>query len=711
MPIKKRDFDLKQSTFQLAGREASFETWKLAVEADSSIRFQYWDTVLLFTSCINLNPNPDSDFMPLMVDFRESFSAGWRIWWALYRRREWRPSDNNILYARMTDRALRPMFPKWMINDVVLSVTPLALDHTIELDVMTIIGSSLATLAAWIPLDWPVGAVQISYLKEEFVVNPTKEQLEEWLFNLLVAGKKWTINMIECGANEVPEKLLKDAFVLAQQEIDKSCDAQSEFLKQLEISKKEITFNKPSQSVLDFVSNIITADKLEQMTGNKKIGFNTLFSQYEREVLDLASDNIWDWEQEDFTYTRVKIAVFTHIKNFLRDRTLQTKKRIDDRWEKDIRPLYCEVDKIWRIHGTWLFRRWETQVLNTVTLWWPTEYLLIEDMEHDHIKQRYFHHYNFPPFSVWEARWTRGQNRREIWHGKLAEKALMPMIPDVDIFPYSIRTVSECLWSWWSTSMWAVCSSTLSLMDAGVPIKKPVAGIAMWLISNSDDSWAISDYMILNDLKWTEDFTWDMDFKVAGTKDWITAIQLDTKLKGITMEIIHQTISRAFEWYNDIMNFMLETISEPRKEVKEYAPKIEIIQVHPDKIKDVIWKWWDVINKIIEDCDNIKIDFEDDGKCFLTHSNKEMIAKAKEIIKEITTDIEIGQIFEWEISRVEDYGLFVDLPKNKKWLVHVSKLWQRYEWPLNKYFKTGTTMKVRVTWIDHQWKIQLKREL
>ncbi len=710
MPITKHNFDLKESFFELSWTKSSFHAGKLAVQADSSIEFRHGNNSLLFTVCMEKNPSPDKDFMPLMIDFRESYSAAGRIAGAVYRRREWRPSESTILYARLTDRALRPMFPKGMINDTVISVTPLALDHTIELDVMTIIGSSLWIMAAGIPFDGPVWAAQIAYKDWEYITNPNKEQLDWALFNLLVAGKKWSINMIECGANEVPEDILKKAFELGQAEIDKSCDIQADFLKTLIIQEQEIMFNKPLTQTMAFVSSIITQEKLDAMSGNWKVDFNNLYSLYEKECLETAKDKIESGE-EWFDYSKVKMWVFNHIKNFLRTRTLETGKRIDDRWELDIRPLYCETNSVPMVHGSGLFRRGETQVLNTTTLWGPKDYLVYDDMEHNHTEQRYFHHYNFPPFSVWEAKWTRGQNRREIGHGKLAEKALMPVIPDVEVFPYSIRTVSECLGSWWSTSMGAVCSSTLSLMDAWVPLKKPVAGIAMGLITDHDDNWIINKYTILNDLKWTEDFTWDMDYKVAGTKDWVTAIQLDTKLKWLTMDIVLETLNRAIKWYNEIMDFMLQTISVPNPEVKESAPKIKIIQVHPDKIKEVIGKGWDVINKIIEDCDDIKIDFQDDGKCFLTHPDKAMIEKAEEIIKEIVTDLEVGQKYDGKISRIEEYGLFIDLPKGKKGLCHISNLGQKYEWPLNKYFKLGDTMKVVITSIDQQWKIQIKRAL
>lgn len=705
MAIKKKEFELHTQSFDREGKKLSFETGKLAVQADSSIRFQLGENVILITTCMEKNPRPDTDFMPLMIDFRESYAAAGRIAGAMYRRRESRPSDNNILYARMADRALRPMFPKGMINDTVITLTPLALDHQYDLDVMTIVGWSLSVMAAGIPFDGPVGAVQIGYEDGKFIVNPTKEQIEKGMCNLLVAGKKWSINMIECGANEMPKDVLKEAFLLAQKEIDKICDIQTEFLKKLDIHKKEVMYNKPSEELIAYVSKIITQEKLDAMTGFTKVSFNDLFSAYEKETLALCKEKIADAEQTDFTESKVKMAVFYVIKYFIRSRTLKTGKRIDDRDQKDIRPLFCEAGVLPRVHGSGLFRRGDTQVLTTTILGGPKDFLLYDDMENDGVKQRYFHHYNFPPFSVGEAKGTRGQNRREIGHGKLAEKALMPLIPSKEIFPQCIRTVSECLGSWGSTSMGSVCGSTLSLMDAGVPLIKPVAGIAMGLMTDHDDDDNITQHMVLNDLQWTEDFTGDMDFKVAGTRDGVTAIQLDTKLKGLTMEIVHETMDRAFEGYNEIMDVMLQTIAEPRAALREYAPKIRIIKIKPEKVREVIGKGGDVINGIIDNNPGVKIDFEDDGTCYIGHSDQAVIDKVEAIILEIASDLEVGQEFDAKIKRIEDYGLFVALPKGKNGLCHISNLGARYDLPLTNHFKLFQTIRVKIKGIDPDGKV------
>jgi len=597
------------------------------------------------------------------------------------------------------------MFPKGMINDVVITITPLAVDQTLDLGVSTIIGSSLSIMAAGIPFDGPVGAAQIGYIDGKFIINPTKAESEKSLFLLLVAGKKWSINMIEAEGNEVEKELLKEAFVVGQKAIDDACDFQSAFLKTLKVEEKQITYNKPSEDLIAYVSKIITQDKLDALTGNSKVPFNTLSAQYEKEVLELCKEKIADTEQTDFSETKVKMAVFNVIKYFLRHRTLDTGKRIDDRDQKDIRPIYCEVDALPRVHGSGLFRRGDTQVLTTITLGGPKEYLILDDMENDGVHQRYFHHYNFPPFSVGEAKGTRGAGRREIGHGRLAEKALEKVLPTMEEFPYTIRAVSECLGSGGSTSMGSVCGSTLSLMAAWVPIKKPVAGIAMWLMTDHDDNDTITKHIVLNDLMATEDFTGDMDFKVAGTRDGMTAIQLDTKLKGLTMEIIHETIDRAFEGYFEIMDVMLQTITEPRPAVGQYAPKIRIIHIKPEKVREVIGKGGDVINGIIDEHPGVKIDFEDDGTCYIGHSDQSVIDAVEAVILEIASDLEVGQEFDVKIKRIEDYGLFVALPKGKNGLCHISNLGARYDLPLTNHFKLFQTIRVKIKGIDNDGKI------
>ncbi len=685
----------------------SFSTWKLAPQADWSIVVKFGDNVLLFTAVINKNPDPDKDFVPLMVDWRESYSSAWKIWWSAFHKREWRPSTDAILYARLTDRALRPIFPKWMVNDVVISVTPLSIDKEQDLWMMSIVWSSLAVMAWWIPFNWPVWAVRIWYIDWNYIINPSREELEKSILNLIVAWPKWLINMIEVDWKEVSDDIINKAFEIWQQEINKIIDQQQEYLSKLAIQSKEIVITKPSEDLLKKVSEIIWKDWFENMFWKTKSEFNNLYYQYEDKVLEVLKDQIEDESNEEITETKVKIAVFNSVKKEIRNRTLSTWIRLDNRDFDTIRPLYCEVWLMPRTHWTWLFWRWDTQVLTTVTLWATSEYQVVDTMEFDDKEERYIHHYNFPPFSNNEAKWTRWPWRREIWHWALAEKALVHVIPDKEQFPYTIRAVSECLASGWSTSQASVCASTLALMDAWVPIKAPVAWIAMWLMTEHDQTWNITKYAVLTDLSWTEDFIGDMDFKVAGTRSWITAIQLDTKIPWLTFDIIKETIQKAHDARNAILDFMLNVIPEPRKQLSPYAPKVYTMKIDPSKIREVIGRWWEVIDKLIEKAWWVKIDFEEDWTVYITDQSEENIQKAVKLIEEIVKDLPLNTPLDWKITRIEKYWLFVALPGWKLWLVGSRTLWIMGD--LNRHFKVWQDIKVEISSIDDKWRLVLKK--
>lgn len=666
------------------------------------------DNVLLFTVVTEKNPRPELDFLPLTIDYREAFSAAGKIWWAVYRRREAKPSDNLILYARLTDRALRPMFPKGMINPIVISVTPLAIDHTIDLWVMSLVGSSLATMMAGLPLDGPVGAVRIGRKDGQFIINPTLEEIHTGEMNLICAGKQWSINMIELDAKQVSDEIVKEAFILAQTKIDEMCEIQRQYLSAFSITTKAVVYNKPSWVTLDYVRGLLTDEIKNDMIGNTKVSFNEKFYEFERLVLEDAKAHIEDESKEEFSHSKLKMAVFQVVKDVIRDRTLHEGLRVDNRGMTDIRPLFTQVDTVPRVHGSGLFWRGDTQVLSTVTLGAVGDYLLLDDMEHTQVEQRYFHHYNFPPFSVGDAQAIRFLSRREVGHGKLAEKALEHVLPSKEEFPYSIRVVSDCLASGGSTSMGATCGSTLSLMAAGVPLKAPVSGIAMGLMTEEDNEWNITNYKILTDLMGTEDFIGDMDFKVAGTKAGITAIQLDTKLGGLTMDIVHQTIDLAHTGRDEIMDVMLETIATPRTELSPYAPKMVVIKINPDKVKMVIGKWGEMIDKIIELSGGVKIDFEDDGTCYIAHMDQDKINKAIELIKEIAEDLPLNTPISGTIAKVEAFGFFVDLPKKQSGLIHVSQLGERGKPSVSANFKVGEQVNVIATGTDDKWRLQLK---
>lgn len=684
-------------------KQLSFKSGLLANQSDGSIVINLWDTTLLITAVLNRNPDPDKDFMPLTIDFRESFYAGGKIWWVVYTRREWRPSETVILLSRMTDRPIRPMFPEWMINDVIITITPLSVDKENSPWVISIIWTSLAIMLAGIQFEWPVWAVRVWYKDWNFIVNPTYQQIEEWMLDLLIAGSHDTITMVECWAQEVNEEILMQAFEIAQTEIKKICEWQNEFLKQFEIQKKEIKTNKPDIETKTFIKQFFTKDKIDSIYPCGKKIFDEFYNKMVKEVLEQAKDKIEDETLENFTVSKIKIWVFKVMKEYIRANILEKKQRIDGRNLDQVRPLFCNVWIVPKVHGTGLFQRWETQVLAITTLGAPGDVLLVDNMEVDETEHRFIHHYNMLPFANNEARSRRWAGRREIWHWKLAEKALEKVLPTKESFPYAIRVVSEVLSSNGSTSMASVCAGCLSLMDAWVPIIKPVSWIAMGLISDEK-----LNYEILTDIQWLEDFVWDMDFKVAGTKDGITALQMDMKIKWLTLDIVKTAIQRANIWRAEILDFMLLTLDKPREQTNPNAPKIITIKVEPWQVKDVIGPWWSIINEIIRQT-WVKIDFLEDGTCFITAKNRESADKALSIIKTIIWTPQEWDTIEWTICRIESYWVFVNLSKNKQWLCHVKNLSDGYISDPKTLFKEWDKITVKIIWIDKDGKIQLKK--
>ncbi len=695
------------------GKELTISTGKLAPQAHGSVLVEYGENALLCTTVMDRNPREGTDFLPLTIDFRESYAAGGKIGGAAYRRREGRPGDACTLYGRLTDRALRPLFPKGMINGIVVAITPLALDHTQDLGMMSLIGASVSVLLSGIPFKGPVGAVRIGRQDGNFIINPTLEQLKTSELNLICAGREGSINMIECDAKQAPEAIVNEWFVIAQQFIDQTVQIQNDFLTHCTVKAQTVTFNKPSASTIAFVHGLFTSEIQTEMFGNTKISFNEHYGTFEKHAIAVAGDHrqtITDPSMmDDYSDAKIKMAVFDVVKYAIRDRTLNEGKRADNRSTLDIRPIDIEVALTKRNHGTGMFRRGDTQVLSTVTLGSPSENLIIDSMEESQVEQYYMHHYNFPAFSTGEARGSMSTSRREIGHGKLAEKALEQVLPSREAFPYTIRVVSDCLGSGWSTSMWSVCGSTLALYDAWVPLIAPVSGAAMWLMTKTDDEGHILSHKVLTDISGTEDFVGDMDFKVAGTTTGITAIQLDTKVMGITVDIVHETIADARVARLRILDKMLETISAPRASLSPYAPKLVVMMIDPDKIKSVIGKWGEMINKIIELSWGVKIDFEDDGKCFISHTDQDKIDKAIELIKDITEDLPLNTPLDGVVSRVEDYGLFVNLPRKKSGLIHVSQLNSPMGTSLAASYKIGQTLKVMVIGADDQGRLKLKK--
>ena len=706
MNIKTLNPEEKSYDILWDGKQLIFKSGKLAPQADGSATASLGETCVLATVVVEKHPDENKDFLPLTVDFRESYYASGKIGGGAYQKREGKPSDQAILISRLIDRAFRPLFPKWMINDTVITITPLSIDRENPPAIPSIIWASLSLMLAWLPLPSPVWAVRIGYINGEYIINPSYEQLQKSALDLVVAWTKDTISMIEAWAKEVSEEILLKALQLAQQEIKKLVNWQEEFLKNFSPQNLEITVNYPSPDLLTAIKTIMDEAWLEQLIGKDKKNFWKMVDDMEQKVIEAFKDKIEDEQNQIFTLSKVKIGVFLTLKEFLRKKILEKEIRPDSRKLDEIRPLYMEIWLVPRTHGSGLFQRWETQVLSLTTLWAPGDVQLIDTMESDDEEKRFMHHYNFAPFSTGEARPTRAPSRREIWHWRLAEKALEPVIPSEEEFPYTIRVVSEVLSSNGSTSMASVCASSLSLMDAWVPIKKWVSGIAMGLIAKDGDPdlW----YKILSDIQGTEDFIGDMDFKVAGTKDGITALQMDIKLKGVPLEVLKQAIRQANKWRNQILELMNQIISKPREEVSRFAPKIVDIKLLPTQVRDLIGPWGATITDIIKQT-GVKIDIEDDGTVHITAKNEQELQKALKLIQEATWQPKEGDIIEWEITRIEPYGLFVNLGKGKVGLCHIKNLWWGFIQDINSHFKIGDKIKVQIIGIWDDWKIQLKR--
>jgi len=678
----------------------TFETGKLAPQADASVVVRLWDNALLVTVCIEKNPNPDKDFLPLTVDWRDSYGSAWKIGGWPYRKREGRPSDSAILYSRMVDRALRPLFPKYCVNDIVITITPLMVARDQDLGVLSIIGASTAVMMTGIPFDGPVGAARLSDVNATFVLNPSRDEIASWSLNLLTAGPRGVINMVECDAPQADDDRVLQAFAASQQAIDTVIDAQRDFLAQIVKPSILLTYTKPNPELLRIVKTWMDENHVSQefFSATNKQSFNQIYAAMYTRLDDYVQTAYPDHEGRSMLAS----VWFAVIKDMVRQRTLDHGIRVDGREKSMIRPLFAEVWLFDRLHGSGLFRRGDTQVMTTLTLWWPTDVQLIDTMEYDETEQRYIHHYNFPWFSVNEAKPTRWAGRREIGHGALVEKALEHVLPSLTQFPYTMRLVSECLSSWWSTSMASVCASTLALLDGGVPLQAPVAGIAMGLFTQAAPTWTIEKYVILTDLSGTEDFVWDMDFKVAGTRTWITAIQLDTKIRGLTYSMIAETILKAREARFAILDFMKKTIDQSRSAVSPFAPKIHSFLINPAKIREVIGKWGEMIDKIIEQAWGVKIDFKDDGTVIICDRDAANIAKAEALIRDIADDLPLNIPLQATVSKVEAYGVFVSLPKNKSWLLHIKAMNLPPNTQVATQWKVGDSIAVMVTGIDDQ---------
>lgn len=684
----------------IGGRTLRLETGKLAKQAGGAVLVRYGDTCVLTTATASAEPREGIDFFPLTVDYEERLYSVGKIPGGFIKR-EGRPSEKAILSGRLVDRPIRPLFPKGYRNDVQVVATVMSVDQDNPPEIAAMIGASAALHISEIPFKGPIAAVSVGYVDEKFVINPTVEQSEQSLLHLIVAGTKDAVMMVEAGAKEVPEEICLEAIMYGHQIIKGIVQLIEDFRAEamaigMAKEKKEPVIRKINPELEEQVrayatepmqKAILTKDKLEREANIHQVNEETLikFSEiYPEEIKDIK--NVLD----------------QILKEYVRKLITVDKVRPDGRATDEVRPITCEVSVLPRTHGSGLFTRGQTQVLTVTTLGAIGEEQILDGLGLEESK-RYMHHYNFPSFSVGETRPMRGPGRREIGHGALAERALEPMIPSEEEFPYTIRLVSEVLESNGSTSMGSVCGSTLSLMDAGVPIKSPVSGIAMGLIKEGEH------YTILTDIQGMEDALGDMDFKVAGTKQGVTAIQMDIKIAGISEDILKDALEQARKARLFIMEKMLATISAPRPELSPYAPRILTMIIDPDKIRDVIGPGGKTIKKIIDQT-GVKIDIEDDGRVFIAAVDMEAGEKAVKIIEDLTKEVEVGSIYLGKVMRIMNFGAFVEILPGKEGLVHISHLAEERVNKVEDVVNIGDEILVKVTEIDRQGRINLSRK-
>ena len=686
---------------ELAGRKLSIETGKMAELANGSVLVRYGDTCVMVNVTASKEPKEGIDFFPLSVDYEEKLYSVGKIPGS-YTKREGKPADKAILTSRAIDRPLRPLFPKDFRNDVVVVATVLSVEQDNSPEVAAMIGASAALSISDIPFGGPTAAVNVGLVNGEIVINPTEEQRKVSDLNLTVAGTEDKIAMIEAGANEVSNETMLDAIKAGHKEIKKICEF---------ISKIKDEIGKPK---FEYKSFAVDEDLYKYLSDNYKETMKTAVTEKDKQVRDNNIDELtkkineeyaekYGEEKAEENKTAIGEALYKLEKKVVREMIFNEHKRVDGRNLDEIRPLSCEVGLLPRVHGSAMFTRGLTQVMSVATLGMVSEEQELDGIDTEESK-RYMHQYNFPGYSVGEARTSRGPGRREIGHGALAEKALVPVLPSKEEFPYSIRVVSEILSSNGSTSQGSICASTLALMDAGVPIKRPVAGISTGLVTNPDDE---NDYVMMTDIQGIEDFFGDMDFKVGGTEKGITAIQVDIKVDGLSYKIIEEAFERTEKARMYILNdIMLPVISEPRPELSQYAPKIITTKIKVDKIKDVIGTGGKVINKIIEET-GVKIDIEEDGQVFIYGENSEKAYDALYMIEDIVREIEVDGIYYGPVTRTTSFGAFVDLGNGKEGLVHISQISDEHIRRVEDYLKIGQKVTVKVTSIDPQGRINL----
>ena len=686
----------KSYSMELAGRTLTVDVDRVCAQSNGAALMHYGDTTVLSTCTASAKPRDGIDFFPLSVEYEEKmYSVG--KFPGGFKKREGRASDNAILTARVIDRPMRPLFPKDYRNDVLLNNLVLSVDQDASPELLAMLGSSLSTCLSDVPFDGPCATTQIGMVGGEFVVNPGNGEKAVSDLLLTVASTKEKVIMIEAGANELPEAKMIEAIYLAHDVNQQIIGFFESIIEECGKEKHDYVSSAIPEELFAKMKEVVKPEEME------KAVFTDDKAERDANVSLLSERLVEAFQDDEEALAILPDAIYQYEKKTVRKMILKDHKRPDGRAIDEIRKLEAEVDLLPRVHGSAMFKRGQTQIMNITTLAPLSEVQKIEGLNEFETEKRYLHQYNFPGYSVGEAKASRGPGRREIGHGALAEKALIPVLPSVEEFPYAIRSVSETMESNGSTSMASTCASCMSLMAAGVPIKKPVAGISCGLVTGDSDD----EYLVLTDIQGLEDFFGDMDFKVTGTEDGITAIQMDIKIHGLTRPIVEEAIRRAREARLFIMNgVMKEAIAEPRAELSPYAPKILTMSINPEKIGDVIGKQGKTINGIIEET-GVKIDIDDNGTVSISGTNLPDLERAKKIIESIVNDIEPGQIFEGTVVRMMDFGAFVQLSPNKDGMIHISKLSDQRVNKVEDVVHIGDKVRVKVLEVDKMGRINL----
>ena len=690
----------KVFSYNWGGRQLTVEIGQLAKQANGAVLVRYGDTVVL-TAAVGTKQAKDTDFFPLTVNYEEKMYAAGKIPGGFIKR-EGRPSEHATLTARLIDRPIRPMFAEGFRNEVQITNTVMSVDPNCPPEMAAMFGSSLALCISDIPFDGPIAGVDVGRVNGEYVINPTTEQKENSDIELSVAGTATAINMVESSAKEVNEEDMLGALLFGHEEIKKLVAFQEEIVREVGKEKMEVTLLSFDPAIEAQVKDLFSEAMVHAIQTEEKLAREANIEKVKETAIEHFEAVLEENDEKAGLLKQVSQLVDNLEKDEVRRLITEEKVRPDGRKIDEIRPLSSEIDLLPRVHGSGLFTRGQTQALTSATLAPLGEYQVIDGLGIEEGK-RFIHHYNFPQFSVGSVGRAGSPGRREIGHGALGERALKQVIPSPEDFPYTIRLVSEVLESNGSSSQASICAGTLALMAAGVPIKAPVAGIAMGLISDG------TNYTVLTDIQGLEDHLGDMDFKVAGTKDGITALQMDIKIQGITEQILREALTQAKKARFEILEELTSTIAEPRKELSPYAPKIEMISIHPDKIKVVIGRGGETINAIIDET-GVKIDIDQEGHVSIASTDAAMIQRAKEIIEDLTREIEVGQVYEGTVRRIEKFGAFVEIAKGKDGLVHISELAHERVGKVEDVLVLGDKVTVKVIEIDGQGRINLSRK-